>query len=83
MIVLNVYNGDIFGISTDLEYIVWYIPAIIGAIYKKGFITSLKVYHTLYLGVIVLIFWYFESPFRVNKKIRHRTEYYDTHALMC
>jgi len=83
MIVLNVYNGDILGIANELEYLLWYIPAILGSIYKVGFINSLKIYHTLYLGVVVLVFWYFESPFRISKKIRHRTEYYDTHALMC
>ena len=83
MIVLNVYNGDILGIPSDLEYLLWYTPVIISSIIELGIKKSLYIYHVAYLGVILMIFWYYESPFRSTKKIRHRTEYYDTHALLC
>ena len=83
MIVLNVYNGDIFGISSNLEYIIWYIPPIIISVIKKGLKKTIINLHILFLGICVNIFWYFESPFKPGKKIRHRTEYYDTQALLC
>lgn len=83
MIVLNVYNGDIIGIPSTLEYIIWYIPPIILSIIKKGLKRTIIDLHILFLGISVNIFWYFESPFKQDKKIRHRTEYYDTQALLC
>ena len=83
MIVLNVYNGDIIGIPSSIEYIMWYIPPIILSIIKNGLKTTIIKLHILFLGICVNIFWYFESPFKHNKKIRHRTEYYDTQSLLC
>tara|TARA_B100001093_G_C26184065_1_gene741047 strand:- start:6 stop:350 length:345 start_codon:yes stop_codon:yes gene_type:complete len=83
MIVLNVYNGDVLGIPSEIEYLLWYLLPALVSIFKIGITKSIKKYHNLYLGIILMIFWYFESPFRSDKQIRHRTEYYDTHTLMC
>ena len=38
MIVLNVYNGDIIGIDSNIEYLLWYLPPII--LYGSAFLTT-------------------------------------------
>ena len=83
MIVLNVYNGDIIGIDSNIEYLLWYLPPIILYITKKGLIKTLRNLHICLLVIILNLFWYYESPFLPTKKIRHRTEYYDTQCLLC
>ena len=83
MIVINVYNGDITGLDNNIEYIFWYIPIIISYLYNHGLIKTFRNHHVSFLGIILNLFWYFESPFLPDKKIRHRTEYYDTQCLLC
>ena len=54
MIVLNVYNGDILGIPSDFEYLLWYTPVIISSIIELGIKKSLYIYLVAYLGVILM-----------------------------
>ena len=91
-ITLNVYNGDILQIDENLEYLLWFlVPLIINILYDIFFYPSLKreplVYKTCYiiwiLGIISNVYWYYFSPFKIKDSIRHRTEYYATHSLLC
>jgi hypothetical protein len=79
MIVLNVYNGDVTGMPSSLEYMLWYIPSLLIGL------KTVKLYmlHVPILGLALNIFWHYESPWNSNKLIRHRTEYYDTQCLLC
>ena len=38
---------------------------------------------TLSFAFSINLFWYYESPFRPHRTVRHRTEYYDTQCLLC
>ncbi len=82
-IVLNVYNGDILGIQENLEYMLWHVVPLGLEMVRSPTLTTLAQHHILVLGGACNIFWYYESPFRKVNGIRHRTEYYDTQALLC
>lgn len=82
-IVLNVYNGNILGIPENLEYMLWHVVPLGIEMVRSPSLKTLAQHHTLILGGACNIFWYYESPFRQDKGIRHRTEYYDTQALLC
>ena len=88
LITLNVYNGDIFKIPENLEYMTWYIiPLLINSTIDIKNKNNIKIYildYNLYiLGIISNLYWYHSSPFRIDRDIRHRTEYYDTQCLLC
>lgn len=82
-IVLNVYNGDVLGIQENLEYLLWHAVPLGIELVRSPTRKTLAQNHILILGGACNIFWYYESPFRKDKGIRHRTEYYDTQALLC
>lgn len=82
-IVLNIYNGDVLPIQENLEYMIWYaVPLVIDLICCPSWQT-LSQDHVLIVGLACNLFWYFESPFYTTNEARHRTEFYDTQALLC
>ena len=88
-VVLNVYNGDIFNIPENLEYMLWFlIPLIIIFLYciyiKSLVIIKTNVLEVFYLviGILYNIYWYYAWKLESND-YRHRTEYYDTQTLLC
>ena len=82
-IVLNIYNGDILGIPTNLEYVLWHAIPLGLQLLRSPTKATLAAHHVLVMGVGCNLFWFYESPFRPNRLIRHRTEYYDTQCLLC
>lgn len=96
-IVLNIYNGDILGISSNLEYLLWYIPPLIYFIFHSlnhylnpDTIFKYKVWLEFsseillcILGISCNIYWHFAWIKDAKTNYRHRTEYYDTQCLFC
>ena len=87
MVVLNVYNGDILGIQENAEYGLWFVIPLclhVGADLRRCAWPVARRNHYLIwsLGAICNIYWYFFTPFEKNRSLRHRTEYYDTHAFL-
>jgi len=96
LIILNVYNGDVLGIDTDLEYLLWYlVPVLISGSYE-GYhlvkpstnpsplprVVKGSVYTAWMFGLISNLYWYYWSPFKIPGSSRHRTEYYDTQVFL-
>ena len=97
LIVLNIYNGDLFGIDENIEYMIWFIlPLGFNLMYdmvhcgiKKPNLDvvirdghiNLSCYFIWVFGIICNLYWYYFSPFKIGG-IRHRTEYYDTRCLL-
>ena len=92
MIILNVYNGDILGIDNNLEYLLWYILPVVwcsGQYLGEGTggtqispICWGLVYLAWVLGIVSNLYWYYQTPFRESRSLRHRTEYYDTQVFL-
>ena len=96
-IVLNVYNGDILGISCNFEYLLWYIPPLIYfmAISARHY-NKVNVIHKwekfvefsceIFLCILAIscnIYWHYAWIKDAKTNYRHRTEYYDTQCLLC
>ena len=86
LIILNVYNGDIFSINPNIEYLLWYIIPLIKILHE-----SLKNKNTLlyipdilvYMcGIIFNIYWSIMWERDRKHNFRHRTEYYDTQTFL-
>ena len=82
-IVLNIYNGDILPIDENLEYALWYVIPFCAGLRGKTGRQLARRYHVFALGVCVNLYWYWASPFKSGRSLRHRTEYYDTQCLLC
>ena len=83
-IVMNVYNGDILPIHENLEYLLWYAVPLLGRLARRDRAERwFQRNHVLIFGAALNLFWYYESPFRPHRTVRHRTEYYDTQCLLC
>jgi hypothetical protein len=95
-IVLNLYNGDILGISCNFEYILWYIFPLIYFIFhtlrhyykshynnkwEKIIEFSLEMIVCL-LAIIFNVYWHYAWIKDAKTNYRHRTEYYDTQCLL-
>lgn len=96
-IVLNLYNGDILGISSNLEYLLWYIPPLIYFIvhctrhyyqtmidnkWEKFREFALEI-GVCFLGIILNVYWHYAWIHDKKSNYRHRTEFYDTQTLLC
>ena len=87
-VVLNWYNGDIVSSNhANIEYMLWYlVPLTLDLCVRYQTDTLMYVIaddHVLILGVMCNIIWHFQNPFDDPADLRHRTEYYDTHVLLC
>ena len=80
---LNIYNGDILPIDENLEYTLWYIIPFCAAARGRTWRQLARRYHVFSLGVAANLYWYWASPFKSGRPLRHRTEYYDTQCLLC
>lgn len=83
MIVLNLYNGDILPLHENIEYMLWYLVPLVADVITHPLWSTLARDHVLLLGVACNILWRYQYPFYDDDDIRHRTEYYDTHTLLC
>ena len=87
-IVLNLYNGDILGIPSNYEYLIWYIPSFFQFIYyiysdfnQNLFNYLLEILVCLF-SFIANIYWRYAWIKDASKNYRHRTEFYDTQCLL-
>ena len=79
-IILNLYNGDILGVSSNIEYILWFIPHLFLYIYLSYINKNLKLIPNiiiLILSIIINIYWIFAWEYDKRTNYRHRTELYD------
>ena len=83
-VVLNWYNGDVLSsfIHENLEYMLWYAVPLCVALCVRPCAKTLARNHVLLLGMACNLVWFFQYPFD-GVSNRHRTEYYDTQALLC
>lgn len=85
-IVLNLYNGDILGISCNFEYLQWYIPPLFILSYFSYNENNIRKYIIEILvclaAIIFNIYWHYAWIEDEKTNYRHRTEYYDTQALL-
>ena len=87
-IVMNIYNGDILGITENIEYLLWYIPLIIFIVHRliKDDIKEFKLIPELILSllaIIINVYWIYAWRNDQSTNFRHRTEYYDSQCLLC
>ena len=95
-VVLNLYNGDILGISCNFEYLLWYIPPLLYFL-KHCLQHYLNLNHpnrwdkfaeysleliVCFLGIFFNVYWHYAWLHDAKSNYRHRTEYYDTQALL-
>lgn len=85
MVVLNVYNGDILGIESNIEYILWYIPLLIYIVFfnKDTIKNTIPELSLSLFGIIFNFYWIYAWKHDKKTNYRHRTEYYDTQCLLC
>lgn len=88
-IVLNTYNGDILGISPNIEYLLWYLIPLflfLRHIYlkpeKEVVLEYLMEILVCFLVIIFNIYWHYAWIADIKTNYRHRTEYYDTQTLI-
>ena len=85
-IVLNLYNGDIFKIESNKEYLLWYIPHLVLFLfftYKNNTNKYLLEISILLLSIIINIYWIYAWKHDERTNYRHRTEFYDSQSFIC
>ena len=63
-IILNIYNGDIIGISENIEYSLWHtFSLIISSLFNDTFS---KEHFVLLLAIITNYYWFFFYPWNID-----------------